>query len=62
MFLRMLELLALKFLKGGLIDRGWEQSTIDTFTFTKSGIILVVYVDDAILLLLSNAKIQYEIK
>ena len=36
--------------------------TIDTCLLTKSGIILIVYVDDAILLSLSKANIQYEIK
>ena len=50
------------FLKDGLIDRIWKQSTIDTCLFTKSGILLIVYFDYAILLLLSKSKIRYEIK
>ena len=40
----------------------WEQSTIDICLFTKSGIILIVYVDNTILISPSKAKIQHEIK
>ena len=49
------------FLEGGIINRGWEQWTIDNFLFTKSGITLIAYVDYAILLSSSKSKIQYEI-
>ena len=38
------------FLKDVLIDRVWEPLTIDTCLFTKSEIIIIVYVDNAILL------------
>jgi hypothetical protein len=38
------------FLRDGLVKRGWKSSDIDTCLFTKDGIILVVYVDDAILI------------
>ena len=50
------------FLIDGLIDRGWEQSAIDTCLFTKYGIIIVVYVDNLILLSPSKARTQYKIK
>ena len=48
-------------LKYILVNRGWKQSTIDTCLFSKSGIILIVYVDYYILLLPSKANIQYKI-
>jgi hypothetical protein len=38
------------FLKKGLLERGWKPSTINGCLFTKDGILLVVYVDDAILI------------
>lgn len=50
------------FLRVGLIERGWKQSDIDTCLFTKEGIILIVYVDDAILISPDKHKIDAEIK
>ena len=50
------------FLSKGLKAQGWEAPNIDTCLFTKDGIILVVYVDDAILISPSQGKIQQEIK
>ena len=38
------------FLKKGLLERGCKQSEIDSCLFTKDGIFLVIYVDDAILI------------
>ena len=38
------------FLKKGLPERGWKQSEIDSCLFTKDNILLIVYVDDAILI------------
>ena len=38
------------FLKDELIDRDWEKLTTGTHIFTKSGITLIVYVANAILL------------
>jgi hypothetical protein len=49
------------YLKKGLIARGWEPSEIDGYLFTKKGIMLDVYVDDAILISPSKFKIQEEI-
>lgn len=49
-------------LRKGLLSRGWVQSSVDSCLFTKDGIILVVYVDDAILISPSKNKIQTEIK
>ena len=49
------------FFKDGLRNRGCEKSTIYTLLFTKYVILIIVYVQDAILLLPSKANIQYEI-
>ena len=38
------------FPKKGLIERGWSPSEIDPCLFTKNGILLIVYVDGAILI------------
>jgi hypothetical protein len=48
-------------LRKGLLERGWRQSEIDGCLFTKSGIVLVVYVNDAILISPSQDKITSEI-
>jgi hypothetical protein len=50
------------FLRKGLTKRGWKQSTIDECLFTKKGIILVVYVDDALLISPNEQLINDEIK
>ena len=52
----------LDFLKKGLLERGWKQSEIDSCLFTKDGILLVVYVDDAILISPHKTLIDIEIK
>ena len=49
------------YLKAGLIERGWKPSDIDSCLYTKAGIILIVYVDDAILISPSKPLIQKEI-
>ena len=49
-------------LKQGLIKRGWNQSPIDECLFTKRGIMLILYVDDACLISPSNEQIDKEIK
>jgi hypothetical protein len=49
-------------LKKGLIERGWKPSEIDSCLYTKNGIILVLYVDDAILISPFKSKIDFEIK
>ena len=49
------------FLKKGLIERGWSQSEIDPCLFTKNGILLIVYVDDAILITPHKSLIDFEI-
>ncbi|MEM7283838.1 MAG: reverse transcriptase domain-containing protein, partial [Pseudomonadota bacterium] len=51
-----------QFLRKGLLERGWEQSEIDTCVFTKRGIILILYVDDGILISPSEHLIQKEIE
>ena len=52
-----------EFLKEVLLERHWKQSKIDSCLFTKNGIIIAVYVDDAILVSLHkdliNTKIKY---
>ena len=52
-----------EFLKEVLLERHWKKSEIDSCLFTKNGILLVVYVDDAILIsphkYLINAEIKY---
>jgi hypothetical protein len=50
-----------QFLHKGLIDRGWKQSNIDSCLYTKKGIILVLYVDDACLLSPDKNLINTEI-
>jgi len=51
-----------EFLRAGLEKRGWKQSDIDGCLFTKAGIILVIYVDDAILISPNTAVIAREIR
>ena len=51
-----------EFLKKGLLKRVWKQSEIDSCLFTKGGILLVVYVDDAILISPHKTLIDIEIK
>ena len=46
----------------GLLKRSWKQSTIDECLFTKPGILLVLYVDDACIISPSQVKIDAEIK
>ena len=46
----------------GLAERGWQQSEVDTCLFTKEGILLIVYVDDAILISPNKQLIDREIK
>jgi hypothetical protein len=46
----------------GLAERGWKQLEIDTCLFTKDGILLIVYVDDAILISPNKQLIDREIK
>jgi hypothetical protein len=48
-------------LRKGLLERGWRQSEIDRCLFTKIGIVLAVYVNDAILISPSETKITSEI-
>ena len=50
------------FLKKGLLKRGWEKSEIDSCLFTKDGILLVIYIDDAILISPDKKIIDIEIK
>ena len=50
------------FLKKGLLKRVWKQSEIDSCLFTKGGILLVVYDDDAILISPHKTLIDIEIK
>ena len=50
------------FLKKGLFEQGWKQSEIDSCLFTKDGILLVVYVDDAILISPHKTLTDIEIK
>ena len=49
------------YLRNGLEKRGWKRSDVDECLFTKNGIILVVYVDDAILVSPYKSMIQREI-
>ena len=49
-------------LKAGLTARGWKQSTIDECLFTKNGLLLVLYVDDACIISPCEDKIIAEIK
>ena len=50
------------YLKKGLEDEGWKPSNIDNCLFTKDGIILVLYIDDAVLTSPSKQLIMKEIK
>jgi GH43 family beta-xylosidase len=51
-----------EFLEKGLHKRGWKSFSIDGCLFTKNGIMLVVYVDDAILISPHKSLIHKEIK
>ena len=46
----------------GLVKHDWKQLTIDTCMFTKQGLLLLLYVDDACIISPSQAKIHLEIK
>ena len=48
-------------LKTALFARGWVQSSIDECLFTKQGLLLIRYVDDACLISQSQSKILQEI-
>ena len=50
-----------EYLKRGLIKRGWHQLWIDEWVLTKNGVILVIYVNDAILISPSKQNINNEI-
>ena len=50
------------FLSKGLEERGWKPSSVDACLFTKPGIMLVVYVDDAILISPNDSLIDSEIQ
>ncbi|CAJ1960803.1 unnamed protein product [Cylindrotheca closterium] len=50
------------FLSKGLEERGWTPSSVDASLFTKQGIMLVVYVDDAILISPDDSLIDSEIQ
>ena len=50
------------FLKKGLLEQVWKKSEIDSCLFTKERILLVVYVDDAILFFPHKTLIYIEIK
>ena len=39
-----------EYLKHGILKRGWSQLSIYECLFTKNGVILVIYVDNAILI------------
>ena len=51
-----------EFLHVGLIKRGWEQSKISDCLYTKDGMIMVLYVNDACIISPDKCKIQEEIK
>ena len=48
-------------LRKGLIKRGWLQSPVDECLFIKNGMLLILYVDDACIILPSYTKINEEI-
>jgi len=48
-------------LKTGLFARGWAQSSTEECLFTKKGLLLILYVDDACLISPSQSKILQEI-
>ena len=50
-----------QYLEKGLLARGWKPSSVDNCLFTKDGILLIVYVDDAILISPDKSKIDAEI-
>ena len=49
-------------LKRGFLEQGWKQSEIYSCLFTKDGILLVIYVDDAIFISPHKTLIDIEIK
>ena len=51
-----------QFLRAGLLKRGWKQSQVDECLFTKNGVILILYVDDAILIHKDKNMVSDEIK
>ena len=51
-----------EFLRQGLEKRRWQRSQVDECLFTKKGIMLIVYVDDAILISPYKSMIQREIR
>ena len=51
-----------EFLCAGLLDRNWKLSKIDYFLFTKGGVLVLLYVDCAILISKSNKRIDSEIR
>lgn len=50
------------FLRKGLERRGWKPSMVDECLFTKNNIILVLYVDDAVLISPNQLLINHEIR
>ena len=48
-------------LTSGLIKRGWKQSSLDNYLFTKKGLIFILYVDDACIISHSKHVITNEI-
>jgi hypothetical protein len=50
------------FLNTGLLARGWKPSEVDSCLYTKNGIILILYVDDAVLISPYKSRITSEIK
>ena len=50
------------FLKKGLLEQGEKQSEIESCLFTKDGILLFIYVEDAILISHHKTIIGIEIK
>ena len=50
------------YLKKGLLKRGWVQSNIDKCLYTKHGMLLILYVDDACFIYPHKHKIDAEIK
>ena len=51
-----------EFLRKGLLERNWKQSEIDDCLLTKGEILLLIYVDDAIMVSKSNKRIDAEIR
>ena len=51
-----------KYVSKGLIDRGWKMSTIDNCLFIKWDMLILIYVDDAIIVSLRIKSILQEIK